>query len=72
MTPVRLLVVTAVTAEREAAARGLDPAAATTEHTLPGHVLKRTGDGFAPGRCAPTCSPRASDRPPPRPPPARP
>ncbi|WP_405876758.1 futalosine hydrolase [Streptomyces sp. NBC_01136] len=49
MTPVRLLVVTAVTAEREAAARGLDPAAAPTEHALPGHLVRRTGDGFAPG-----------------------
>ncbi|WP_128382421.1 futalosine hydrolase [Streptomyces cavernae] len=45
----RLLVVTAVTAEREAAARGLDPAAPPTELTLPGHVLRRTGDGNAPG-----------------------
>ncbi|MEU3984635.1 futalosine hydrolase [Streptomyces sp. NPDC026672] len=45
----RLLVVTAVTAEREAAARGLDPAASPADHALPGHVLKRTGTGSAPG-----------------------
>ncbi|MFF4402124.1 futalosine hydrolase [Streptomyces sp. NPDC001480] len=49
MTPVRLLVVTAVAAEREAAARGLEPAAPPTEHTLPGRVLRRVGDGTAPG-----------------------
>ncbi|MHB9864441.1 futalosine hydrolase [Streptomyces sp. YIM S03343] len=45
--PVRLLVVTAVTAEREAAARGLDPAPSSTEHALPGYVLRRTGAGGA-------------------------
>ncbi|MFJ5273734.1 futalosine hydrolase [Streptomyces sp. NPDC088358] len=49
MTPVRLLVVTAVTAEREAAARGLEPAAPPAEHALPGYVLRRTGEGTAPG-----------------------
>lgn len=47
---VRLLVVTAVTAEREAAARGLDPAAPATEVPLPGYVLRRTGaSGASPG-----------------------
>ncbi|MEU6540510.1 futalosine hydrolase [Streptomyces sp. NPDC047000] len=48
--PVRLLVVTAVTAEREAAARGLDPATPATEIHLPGHVARRTGaSGATPG-----------------------
>lgn len=48
--PVRLLVVTAVTAEREAAARGLDPATPATEVRLPGYALRRTGaSGATPG-----------------------
>ncbi|MDO0924397.1 futalosine hydrolase [Streptomyces sp. TG1A-8] len=42
MNAVRLLVVTAVTAERDAAARGLDATAPPRPHPLPGHRMVRT------------------------------
>ncbi|MDI5963010.1 futalosine hydrolase [Streptomyces sp. SL13] len=43
MTATRLLVVTAVTAERDRAAAGFDGGGAPGTHTVPGHTLLRTG-----------------------------
>ncbi|WP_055495981.1 futalosine hydrolase [Streptomyces sp. TP-A0356] len=50
MRPVRLLVVTAVAAERDAAAAGLDPITAPAPQPLPGYALLRIGGGPSPGR----------------------